>query len=348
LVKKMVKSMTRIGMTMAAVLAVAGCGREVVGVAKPEALLAWEPQAQDAAAQITTVKVGVARTYVGFSDGERFFRTNANPAAIPTDPSVWTPYDIGSGGCGQRTPTGPVTDFVITEALTIAAYAGTPGAFGIWHSPENEPCWASASISDDFLGLSVSPFRDVELLAAGADAVWVSRNFVDGWEYGVQTTSLNFAGDARAVASGVSPTGVARAWLGDGAGNVYVSDDVATATSPDQIRWQPASPNPGFPARPVIAIAVDTVRPQTVWITFAGLHADSLWTSDDAGLHWRNPHGGVLPLGEGAVSGTTFIGVSPVAEAGAAYVAALVPDVTGKATATSFWIVDGSDDWWRM
>jgi len=198
----------------------------------------------------------------------------------------------------------------------------------------------------------VSPFRDVELLAAGADAVWVSRNFVDGWEYGVQTTSLNFAGDARAVARGVSPTGVARAWLGDGAGNVYVSDDVATATSPDQIRWQPASPNPGFPARPVIAISVDTIRPQTVWITFAGLHPDSLWTSDDAGAHWRNPHGGALPAREDAAQQpthpATFIGVSPVAEVGAAYVSALVFDPSGKATATSYWIADGADDWWRL
>ncbi len=322
-------------------LALAGCGREVVGVAKPEALVQWEPQPQDPTARVTAVKVGAARTYVGFSNGERFFKPNGS--------SSWAPYDIGSGGCGQRTPMGgPVTAFVITEARTIVAYAGTPGSFGIWHSPEDQPCWASVPVSDDFLSLSVSPFLDIEMLAAAPNGVWVSRDFVSTFEYQGQTTSLNFPGDARAVAAGVSPTGAARAWLGDVAGSVYASDDVATATSPDQIHWQAVSPDAGFPGRPVIAISVDAVRPQTVWITFAGLRADSLWTSDDAGVHWRNPHGGALPMGEDLGSAATFIGVSPVAEARAAYVAALVPDLNGNVTSTSYWIVDGSDDWWRL
>jgi len=331
--------MTRTWMKIVGVLALAGCGREVVGVAKPEPLLAWEPRAQDPAARLTAVKVGPARTYVGFSNGERYFKSNGSAS--------WAQYNGVSGGCGQPTPMGgPVTGFVITEALTIDAYAGTPGSPGIWHSPEDQPCWAFVPVADDFLSLSVSPFRDIEMLAAGPNGVWVSQDFVATFAYQGRTTSLNFPGDARAVATGVGPTGDARAWLGDGDGNVYVTDDVRTVTSPDQILWQPVSPNPGFPSRPVVAISVDTVRPKTVWITFAGLHADSLWTSDDAGGHWRNPHGGALPVEP--ADGANFIGVSPVSAVGAAYVSALVPDVNGKATATSFWIADGSDDWWRM
>lgn len=322
-------------------VATGGCGREVVGVARPEAMLAWEPQPQDASARITTVKVGAARTYVGFSDGERFFKLDGS--------STWAPYDAGSsGGCAQQTPQGPVTAFAISEAMTFASFAGTPGAFGIWHSPEDQPCWASVPVADEFLNLSASPFFDVELLAVGPNRVWVTHDLASSWAYEGPTTSLNFAGDARAVATGVSPSGLARAWLGDSTGHVYVSDDVATATATDQIRWQGLSPTPGFPARPTVAIAVDASRPRTVWITFAGLHADSLWTSDDGGATWRTPHGGALPLDEDAASDATFIGVSPVAAEAAAYVTALVPTPTGQIVSTSYWIADGSNDWWRL
>ncbi len=336
-------------MTWAMVLACGalGCGRQLVGVAKPAALLDWSPEANHASAQITAVKAGDGRTYVGFSDGEMFYRDDGTAA--------WTWYGMGPyGGCGQSVPGRPVTSFAVTESTTFAAYAGASGSSAIWRSPEDRPCWAQVTIHDDFLSLSVSPFSTVELVALGEGLRWVSEDLGGDWTNDAPK-SLNFAGDARVMATGVSPTGVPRAWLGDGGGTVYVSDDVATATTPDQISWQ-AVENPGFPSRPVVAISIAAEQPRTVWVSFLGLSADSLWRSDDAGLTWRNPHGGQLPTAGPAPAGdggvgvpvASFAGVSPVPAAGVSVVTALVPDATQTLTATSFWNADGSDEWWPM
>lgn len=326
-----------------------GCGRQLVGVAKPEALLDWMPQPREASAQLTAVKAGGGRTYVGFSNGEMFFQSDAGGG--------WASYGQGPyGGCGQPIPNGPITAFAVTEATTFAAYAGTPGAPGIWRSPADRPCWAQEPMKDDFLSLSVSPFSTVELIALGEGLRWVSFDLGGDWDQQAAPRSLNFAGDARAVATGVSPAGVARAWLGDGSGHLSYSDDVATATSPDQIAWQPLAPDPGFPNRPVVAISIAPDRPATLWVTFLGLAADSLWTSDDAGLSWRNPHGGALPTtaapvadaGRMGAATAAFAGVSVVPGAGVAVVTALVPDVSETVIARSFWIADGSSEWWPM
>ncbi|HVT08985.1 MAG TPA: hypothetical protein VHO67_16110 [Polyangia bacterium] len=343
-------TMASIAAALVAALSAAssGCGREVVGVAKPAALLAWEPQPQDARARITAVKTSPQRTYVGFSDGERVFK--ANGAAD------WTPYDKGSGACGQPTPNGPVTAFAITEGTTFVAYAGTPGAPGLWRSPEDRPCWASVPVSDDFWGLSVSPFSTVELFAVSPTLVWVTHDLAGSWAQDGAPTSFLFDGAVQAVAAGVGPTGAPRAWLGDAAGHLYYSDDVAAPpAAPGQVHWEALSTDPGFPRRPVVAIAVDAARPQRVWVTFAGLRPDSLWTSDD-GASWRNPHGGDLAsvtaagddAGAGAAGTSSFTAVSPVPGVGAAYVTALASDRNGNLTATSFWTTDGSDDWWRL
>lgn len=326
-----------------------GCGRQVVGVAKPQALLAWEPQPRDTDARITAVKAGAQRTYVGFSDGERFFKMNGD--------SAWTPYDKGPSGCDQLTPNGPVTAFAITEGTTFTAYAGTPGAPGLWRSPEDRPCWASVPVSDDFWGLSVSPFSTVELFAVGPTLVWVTHDLAGSWQQDGGPTSFHFDGVVQAVATGVGPGGSPRAWLGDAAGDLYYSDDVAASPSPDQVHWKALSPAPEFPRRPVVAIAIDAARPQRVWVTFAGLRLDSLWTSDD-GVSWRNPHGGDLAAvttgrdgddaGPGEAGPSSFTAVSPVPGIGAAYVTALASDRNGNVKATSFWTTDGSADWWRL
>lgn len=324
-----------------------GCGREVVGVAKPAALLAWEPQPQDASARITAVKAGPQRTYVGFSDGERFFKTNGA--------AEWAPYDKGSGGCGQPTPNGPVTALAVTEGTTFAAYAGTPGAPGLWRSPEDRPCWAQIPVSDDFWSLSVSPFSTVELFAVSPSLVWVTHDLAGSWEQNGAPTSFQFDGAVQAVAAGLGPTGAPRAWLGDAAGHLYYSDDLGAPAAPEQVHWEALSPDPGFPRRPVVAIAIDAARPQRVWVTFAGLRLDSLWTSDE-GASWRNPRGGDLAEvardagdADAAVpGGGSFTAVSPVPGVGAAYVTALTSDRNGNMTATSFWTADGSDAWWRL
>ena len=333
--------------SVAAGLGASGCGRQVVGVAKPAALLAWEPEPQDPDAHITAVKAGPQRTYVGFSNGERFFRANAAAA--------WTSFDKGPSPCDQPTPKGPVTAFAVTEGTTFTAYAGTPGAPGLWRSPEDRPCPALIPVSDDFWGLSVSPFSTVELFAVGRALVWVTHDLAGSWEQNGNPSSFHFDGAVRAVAAGVGPTGAPRAWLGDAAGHLYYSDDVSAPTAPEQVQWKALSPDPGFPRRPVVAIAVDPDRPHAVWVTFAGLRLDSLWTSDD-GSAWRNPHGGDLAgvvaatdeADAGAGGAASFTAVSPVPGVGAAYVTALTFDRNGKMTATSLWTTDGSDDWWRL
>jgi hypothetical protein len=335
-----------LAMTVCGVL---GCGRQLVGVGKPDTLLEWSPQPREGSAQITAVKTGGGRTYVGFSDGEMFFQTNAT--------TTWAAYGQGPyGGCGQSIPQGPVTSFAVTESTTFVAYAGTPGAPGVWRSPADRPCWAQEPMKDEFLSLSVSPFSTIELIALGEGLRWVSLDLGGDWDQDATPRSLSFAGDALALATGTGPDGLPRAWLGDRSGHVYYSDDVARATSPDQIAWHGVDPDPGFPSRPVVAIAVAPDRPQTVWVTFLGLSADSLWTSDDAGGSWRNPHGGALPSAEAlgadpaGASGLapTFAGVSAVPCAGVAIVTALTPDMSGTVTARSFWNADGSSEWWPM
>jgi len=332
-----------------------GCGRQVIGVAKPAALLAWEPCPQDATARITTVKATAARTYVGFSNGERFFKTNAEAG--------WMSFDKGPSPCDQPTPRGALTAFAVTQATAFIAFAGTPGAPGLWRSPDDESCWAQIGVADDFWNLSVSPFSTVELLASSRGGAWVSHDLGGSWDLGDKPRSFHFEGAVQAVTAGTGPTGTARAWLGDDAGHIYYSDDLTGLTpsfdtrAPDQLRWQPLSPDPGFPARRVVAISIDVGRPRTIWVTFMGLSADSLWTSDDGGLSWRNPRGGELSTGESPALGgddggtpetATFTAVSPVPAMGAAYVTALRGSRDGELTTTSYWIADGSESWWRM
>ena len=330
----------------------AGCGRQVVGVARPEAVLAWEPQSAEPQARITAVKATSERTYVGFSDGEMFLKLNVTGAS-------WIPYKTDQPGCNPPMLREPVTSFAVTEATTFVGYAGEPGPIKIWRSPDDKPCWGIGSVADDIVSISVSPFSTIDLVAVSPDFVWVSQSLGTTWN-DAGPLALNFPGTVQALATGVGAAGAARAWLGDTAGGIYYSDDVATATDPSAIVWHPLS-TAGFPKRPVVAIATRIERPQTIWITFAGLHADSLWTSDDNGATWRNPHGGQLPVGDGStvdgaapgdadagLVGLGFTAVSPVLGLGAAYITALIPDRTGVPVATSFWTVDGADDWWQL
>jgi hypothetical protein len=252
-----------------------------------------------------------------------------------------------------------VTSFAITYATTFVGYAGDTGPVKIWRSPDDRPCWASAAVEDDIVSMSVSPFSPIDLMAVSPDMIWVSQSLGGTWN-DAGPLALNFGGTVQALATGVGAGGGTRAWLGDAAGGIYYSDDVGAATTPDAITWHPLT-NPGFPRRPLVAIATRIERPQTIWITFAGLRADSLWTSDDNGATWRNPHGGQLPFADGASVdgggaggadaghvGLGFTAVSTVPGLGAAYVTALIPNHAGAPVATSFWTLDGSDDWWRL
>jgi hypothetical protein len=350
-------------MVAAIALGGSGCGRQVVGVAKPNALLAWEPHSADPSARITTVSSTAERMYVGFSDGELFFRANAGGAQ-------WTPFKTNQAGCNPPMPRDAVTALAIaakgltaTEQTVFAAYAGAPGSIKIWRSPPDHPCWAGGTIAADLWSVSVSPFSSIDLLAVSADLVWVSQSFGQTWN-DLGPLPLNFGGTAQALGSGVGVGGAARAWLGDAVGNLYYSDDVDSATAPTSIAWQ-LVPSPGFPHRPVVAIATRAERPDTIWVTFAGLFADSLWTSMDDGVTWQNPRGGeiasvVQPEGADAAApgdaqappaGSARAGfgaVSPVPGLDVAYVTALTPDRNGVLIATAFWTLEGTDEWWRQ
>jgi hypothetical protein len=342
----------------------AGCGRHLVGVAKPTELLAWEPESTDPTARITTVSATSDWIYVGFSDGELFFRANRAGTS-------WMPFVTSEPGCNPPMPRDTVmalapsvTGPAAAEPTVFVGYAGAPGAIKIWRSPADHPCWSMGVIADDIWSVSVSPFYSIDLVAVSSDFLWTSQSFGASWNDD-GPLPINFGGTVQALATGLGAGGVTRSWLGDAAGGLYYSDDVDSALSPTSIAWT-SVPSPGFPQRPVVAIATRPGRPQTIWVTFAGLYADSLWTSTDNGATWRNPRGGELAsivqqpaATDGAASGdaqTPPVGaeragfgvVSPVPGFDVAYVTALLPDRNGVLTATAFWTLEGTDDWWRQ
>lgn len=343
-------------------LAESGCGPHVVGVAKSDALRAWEPQPLDPSARITAVTSAAGRIYVGFSNAEMYFRPSDAGA------SSWLPFFVRDqqGTCAEpMVRTAAVTAFA--PALTglqgaaptlFAAMAGSPGSLEFWRSPLDQPCWSDNAVIVDFVGLSASPFSGLDLVAVGPSFVWASTQFGLGW--GSDPLPINFSGTVQALSGGVSDGGATRAWLGDVVGNIYYSDDVDTATAPTSISWTRV-PNPGFPARPVVAISTRPEHPQTVWVTFAGLHGDSLWMSADNGASWHNPRGGDLAsvlepdgtndaVGDAQAPavgsmGASFGVVSPVPGLDIAFVAA-IPDSRGKLPLKAFWTQEGTDDWW--
>ena len=346
------------GAVLAVILAVlcggAGCGRQVIGVAKPDALLAWEPQPLDATARITAVKATAPRTYVGFSNGERFFKPNTDAA--------WTHYDEGPPGCDQPTPQGPVTAFAVTLATTFIslrrlprragplAFAGGPLVLGadrrLRRLPESV-CLAVRRVRAAGRGPQPGlgkprPGRSLGVRRAAHVVPLRRRRPGHGRRCECDRRAPRLGGRRRRSRL------LQRRRDRDGGGR-------ARSVGP---RWRPIRVfHTGGWSRSPIAVE----RPQTVWITFAGLRPDSLWASD-GGVSWRNPHGGELATviraaldagagtgdDAGAADAATFTAVSPVPTLDAAYVTALVPDRLGNLSATSFWTSDGSDDWWRM
>src|SRR5438552_9415939 len=191
--------------SIAAMAVAPGCGREVVGVAKPRALRAWGPTPAHPA-DMTVVKATPTAVYVGFSDGEVFART---PGA-----GGWVAFvGFNIGECGASQPSGPVTSFAVTADRMVASFSGTPGASTIWHSSQDVVCWAPTGILGDIWSLSVSPFYRYELLAMAAQGVWVTEQAVGSWGYDVRPCSLGFEGVATPLATGLSDDGSKpRAW----------------------------------------------------------------------------------------------------------------------------------------
>jgi hypothetical protein len=334
-----------------------GCN-DLAGIGKPHDrvpldLLGWEPQPARPDARITSIYTTAERTYVGFSDGEVFFRGNTR--GVP-----WTAMIGENGGCRQPMPTIPVTAMIVIEnpqSWLFVGLAGPQELPKLWRTAPDWPCWSSVTTAipeystDDIWSLSESPFTRGDAVVIRADALtelnwvlgaeWMRRNNNEGF-------AINFDGWVWSFAEGVSPSGGRRAWLGDSKGGVYFSDDLGGVEAADSISWTRVDES-RFPPRGVLAIVTQKPdHPERIWVTFNGLEGDNIWSSVDNGVTWRNTDGPALPKRPAHLEPQgTFTAVSPVPGHPYAYVTALVPDDRGVFAPSSFWIetATGSGAW---
>jgi hypothetical protein len=346
------------GARFAAGVAAVACGglacNQIAGIHEPHDrvpadLLRWEPQPVDAGARVTAVHATAERTYVGFSDGELFFR--GNTAGLP-----WTPMIGESGGCQPPMPQSAVTAIIVIDGWLFVGFAGAPELTKLWRTRADLACWSLVTTDPpdvamrDVWSVSASPFSGFDVVTLRADS-YIAYDYV---RTGVWTTAsdqnlrVNFGPGIWSLAEGVSASGGRRAWLGDLSGTLFFSDDLGVAMTEESISWTPVD-DPRFPPRGVLSIV--TIGPQhreRLWITFGGLAGDNVWSSFDNGQSWRSTDGPALPKRAAQLEPQgSFTAVSPVPELPYAYVTALVPDQNGVAVASTFWIAtdDPSATW---
>lgn len=340
-----------------------GCGRLVIGVGadtgdgsadtpppKPAAISAWEPRSVDPHAHITAARVGADFAYVGFSDGEIYYQPTPTTPTSPTPDAgpSWLRMDLTDNIGGQLTPRMPVTSIVIDvlegSPSIMVGYAGESGAHTFWCAANNGKAWLELPLSNDVWSLSVSPFQPADIAIVTDSLTWAALGC--GTPRGASapgTFDINFAGSVEAFAEGTGPGGARRAWLGDSSGGVYYADNIDAVPSPAGLNWT-AVRDPGFPHRAVTAIAVNRAHPARIWVTFRGFASDDLWSSADNGLTWRNQRRDFLTTPPGASAGS-LTAVSLVPSLDLAYVSALVSEVGGRTTASSFWTVGDGQPW---
>jgi len=340
-----------------------GCGRMIIGVLaetpdgsaaapppKPAAVVAWEPKSVDPHAHITAARVGSDFVYVGFSDGEIYYQPiqATSTSATPDAGAAWTRMDLTENIGGQLTPRTPVSSIVIDllegSPSIMVGYAGESGAHTFWCAADNGRAWLELPLSNDVWSLSVSPLNPANIAIVTDSLTWAALGC--GTPSGASAAGsfgVDFAGSIEAFAEGVGLGGTRRAWLGDSLGGVYYADDIDAAPPPAGLSWT-AVPDPGFPHRAVTAIAVNRAHPQRIWVTFRGLSSDNLWSSADNGTTWKNQRRDFLTTPANATAGS-LTAVSLVPSLDLAYVTALVPEVGGRTTASSFWTVGDSQPW---
>jgi hypothetical protein len=314
----------------------------------PAVLAAWAPRSSDPKARVTLVKTFKDRVYVGLSNGEIFLRSGGGT-------SRWTPL-ILAPTCGQVVPAAAVTALAITEKTTYVGFAGLETTVRAWAGPVDGGCWVPFGLDSDSWGLSASPFLGLDALwAHSAGSMLVTGATTRPSAVG-DGDFVDFSGVLSAFAEGVSSTGARRVWLGSEAGGLYFSDEPDRARESGPIFWRPVEES-RFPARGVLDITVNPDDPEKVWVTFRGAAVDSIWSSLDNGLTWRNAHGGALPGAPDAPPAAgvrdthariaTFTAVSPVPGLDFVYLTALLPDPNGVAVAWPFWST-GDGGMWRQ
>jgi len=332
-----------------------GCGRRLIGFApgaidagvdgkpgKPPAVTAWEPKSADPHAHITVTRVADQFTYVGFSDGEIYYRATAGGTS-------WTRMDLSDNVGGQLTPRMAVTAIAIDTLESspgiFVGYAGETGAHSFWCAVNKGPSWLERPLTDDVWAISISPFDSSAIVIVTPSQTWTGAGCASTLSQSVPGTfGINFPGAVQSFAEGRAADGSRRAWVGDSMGGVYYADDI-DATAPAAAVWT-AARSTGMPSQPVIAISVNRDHPEQVWVTFKGLSATAIWATTDNGSTWTNQWRPDLVMTAAPSSMSSLNAVSLVAELDLAYVSALMPDPAGAATKVlSFWTVGRAQPW---
>lgn len=339
----------------------AACGEMVLGrlpppdaglpivTPKPPEVEAWEPKSVDPAARITVVHTGDRFTYVGFTNGEIYFR-----ATGATGP--WTRLDSEQdvAGVGARTPRRAVTAILVSvydedPPPVFVGYAGRERDSGtpqstLWVFVGNGEARFPQFAVSDVWSLSSPPFDPIQMVLVTANGVWATLNRGSSWNgSGSGTFAINLPVTVQAFAVGVDALGGRRLWVGTASGDVWYADDIDNTPS-TSLHWLLA-PFDGRIEQPVTSIAVNPLRPSDIWVTFAGLADNNVQISIDNGATWHSKHSGELPTRSVLVPTAALATVSLLPQFDFAYVTAIVPDGRGEVTASAFWTVGTSGAW---
>jgi hypothetical protein len=152
---------------------------------------------------------------------------------------------------------------------------------------------------------------------------------------------FTFPGLVNSYAVGVDDSGGRRVWVGTLQGVVHYAD-TAPGVTPASDAWTAVTA--AFPPNGVAAVTVSHANPRQLWVTFAGLAADNIWSSDDNGATWVNRHDAYLPTSPTADFDTDFGAATPHPLYPYVYlteIASAAPDVP-----STFFSVNAGAAWW--
>jgi hypothetical protein len=154
-------------------------------------------------------------------------------------------------------------------------------------------------------------------------------------------TLFTFPGITHSYAIGVDDAGGRRVWVGDALGRVLYADSADGVTPPSDAWTQVTA---AFPQRGITSVVVSHADPRQLWVTFAGLASDNIWSSDDNGATWVNRHDAYLPTSPAADFNTDFGPTTPHP----LYPYLYLTEIAGTALTTppTFFSVDSGGTWW--